>query len=147
RTAWLLHGRCGRRAGLDAVDRPRRGPAEGALNSAVSAVPESSTDAGHPSAAHRAAIVATTSGIDDSMGLALEDEVELSGAETDRTARIPFDIATLAPRGTRHEPEGAVFPERSDTGDVRAAVGAGRGEPARVPVGPAGAGGLTEPAL
>ena len=38
------------------------GPAEGALNSAVSARPESSTRAGQPSAAQRAAIAATVGG-------------------------------------------------------------------------------------
>src|SRR5450755_3360511 len=38
------------------------GPAEGALNSAVRALPVSSTRAGHPSAAQRAAIAATVDG-------------------------------------------------------------------------------------
>ena len=38
------------------------GPAEGALNSAVRALPVSSTRAGHPSAAQRAAIAATVGG-------------------------------------------------------------------------------------
>ena len=38
------------------------GPADGALNSAVRATPESSTSAGHPSARQRAAMSATASG-------------------------------------------------------------------------------------
>src|ERR1700730_4646673 len=38
------------------------GPAEGALNSAVRALPVSSTRAGHPSAAQRAAMAATVDG-------------------------------------------------------------------------------------
>ncbi|EUA42349.1 hypothetical protein I553_6209 [Mycobacterium xenopi 4042] len=53
---------CGSSARREAVHEPRWRPADGALNSAVIARPLSSTRAGQPSAAHRAAIAATIAG-------------------------------------------------------------------------------------
>jgi hypothetical protein len=56
------------------------GPADGALYSAVSTLPVSSTRAGQPSAAQRAAIAETVFWIGELDSSAFDDRVEIVGA-------------------------------------------------------------------
>ena len=113
------------------------GPADGALKSAVSAMPESSTPAGQPPSAHLAAIAATTVGSVTTLGDTLDDEIEAVCGDAQRAAPVARQVPALARRLPGLEPERAVHPQCTDTGQVRAAVVVDRGQPARVSIGAA----------
>jgi hypothetical protein len=75
--------------------------------------------------------------IGDQLRRALYHDVVPLRRERDRTPRVTLEVSALACGTAGHDPVRAVVPSRPDTGDVRAAVGIGRGEPGRVPARPA----------
>jgi hypothetical protein len=88
--------------GSSQYTRQGGGPADGALYSAVIALQVSSTRAGHPSAAHRVAIVATVE-VGDLMSSTVHDQIELVGGDAQHAPRVVGKVAPLArlPRRSR----------------------------------------------
>src|SRR5262249_39775795 len=61
-------------------------------------------------------------------------EVELTGGDAQRAARVVGEVPPLARVLARLEPEGAVGPKTADTGQVRASVPVDRRQPARMSI-------------
>src|SRR5215469_11998529 len=132
--AWLRRQDHGRRAWLNAIYVPGRWSLRRRVERGSDARP-AAVGFGRPAVVRpRLRDTRHRAWLGHPRSVTLEYDVRVADRHRDRAPRIAPDIASFPRARARLEPEGAVEPQGTDRGDMRAAVLVDRGQPGRAGV-------------